>query len=244
MRKVVEELRRKAEKVPLQSKEQRLEKIRNVLRRRKGMLSLSENASLPALHLVKAGDILASLDTKSWVSRGLAKMNGSPYSHVGVFTGRNANNELLIRDFRKGRAGVTRPFTEAHKKGMVYAILRWEQASPKQIEAFLRNINKIKGHYDVPLLASYGINELNKKLGIKNRVAWDVESWWTCSEQVSHAADPSKKLIDKGILEPVQPPLKPVPGLDANYVTPRILTVDGVNNRMLRIVTMRKIKSE
>lgn len=246
MKRVVDDLKRKAGQVPLQSKEKRLEKIRSIIRsrNRKGLLRLSENTTLPALHLVKAGDILASIDTRSWISRGLANANGSPYSHVGVFVGRGANNELLLRDFRKGRAGITRPFKEAHKKGIVYAILRWENATPKQMEAFLRNINRIKGRYDTPLLLSYGINELNKALGIKRRVNWDIDSWWTCAEHVSHAADPSKKLIDQGILEPVEPPLKPVPGLDANFVTPRIITIDGVNNKMLKIITMRKMLGE
>jgi len=242
----VDVLKRKSNAVKCKRKNTRLEEIRKLVqaRKRKGFMPLSEDAALPALHLVKPGDILASLNTKSFVSRELAKIQSSPYSDVGVFVGRGANNELMIRDFRKGRAGVTRPFSEAHKKGMVYAILRWEHASQNQIEAFVRNVNRIKGHYDTPLLMAYGINILNHHLGIKHKVKWDVESWWTCSEQVSHAGDPSKNLIKKGILEPVEPPLQAVHGIDPNYVTPKIIAVDGVKQKALRIITMRKMPEE
>jgi hypothetical protein len=246
-KKSIDLLKERAEKYKKQFKkanaqELKKEEIRKAIRARQSRqtLQLSENVSMPALHLVKPGDILASLDTTSFISRGLAKANKSPYSHIGVFVGRNPNGTLLVRDFRKGRKGVNREFKEAHKEGMVYAILRWENATPKQLDAFLRNIHRIRGRYDTLLLASAGVNALNEYLGIKHRVNWDIKGAWTCFEQFSHAADPSKKLISKGILEPVEPPLQVAPGIDPNFVTPRIITVDAVNNKILRVVTMRK----
>ncbi len=258
--KAVEVLKKKAQKFALQNRglkadeaeKARKEEIRRLIRARasKQIITLSENASMPALHLVKPGDILASLDTKSWVSRGLAKANNTPYPHIGVFVGRNANSELIIRDFRKGRRGINRPFKEAHKDGVVYAVLRWEKATPQQLDAFLRNINRIKGKYDTLLLASAGVNALNEYLGIKHRVNWDLERAWTCFEQFSHAAKPSEKLIKKGVLEPVLPPLEILPakkgqaGLDPNFWTPRIITVDAVKNKVLRVITTRKYPSK
>jgi len=240
---LIDRLKERAKKVSQLSEAQRKVAIREIVSKRnsKEIMKLSENVAMPALHLVKPGDILASLNTKSWVSKGLAKANNSPYTHIGVFVGRDPKtNKLLIRDFRVGREGITRPFKEAHQDGMVYAIMRWEKATPQQLDSFLRNVHKIKGKYDIPLIAAYGINELNNYLGIKRRVNWDVESWFTCSEQFSHAADPPKKLIANWTLEPVNPPLQVEPGLEPNFVTPRIITVNGVNNKVLRIITMRK----
>jgi len=209
--------------------------------RHRGVLRMPAGMAIPNLKLVKPGDIFASINTNSLMSRSIAKLINSPYSHAGVFLERGANGELRVRDFNKWRAGTTRPFSEAHKEGTNYIILRWEKASPQQLQTFIENIKRIKGKYDTPLAASYGIEtQLKRFLGIDVHLRWDIEKWWTCSEQISHAADPSPGLLKDKILVPVLPPLT-FNGVDRNEVTPRTIAVDAVNNRILRIVTVRKL---
>jgi len=233
------------------SKREKIKLINRLLAKRKraglreGFIEFPHNASLPALHLVRAGDLFASIDTRSVFSRTVAKAINSPYSHVGVFTSNGNGKVLQVRDFRKGRAGVTRPFTEAHKPGMVYIVLRWEKASPEQMRSFMTNINRIKGAYDTPLATSYAVNTLlGEHLRLKKRLELDVDSWWTCSEQISHAADPSPKLLKNKILVPVTPPMRFGEKVDRNNVTPKTVAVDAVNNRVLKIITARRLPGE
>ena len=238
-------LRKRARELgPLSAKEKerRIWALRGVYElRRKGRLRLPQGMAIPNLKIVKPGDIFASINTKSLMSRTIAKLIDSPYSHAGVFLERGAEGELRVRDFKKGRTGTTRPFSEAHKEGTNYVVLRWEHASPQQLQTFIENIKRIKGKYDSPLAASYAIEtQLKRFLGIEVHLRWDIEKWFTCSEQISHAADPSPGLLKDGILVPVLPPLT-FNGVDRNEVTPRTIAVDAVNNRILRIVTVRKL---
>lgn len=212
----------------------------------RGFMRIPEGAALPNLRLVKEGDIFASLDTKSVVSKAIAKAIKSPYSHTGVFMGRSPANprELIVRDFKKGRKGANRPFTEAHKDGMVYAVMRWEKASPGQMSAFMHNIRNVKGRYDSVQALSYAVEaQLKNLLGVDSHLSWDVESMWTCSEQISHGADPSPKMLAQpgNIFLPVIPPMRPNPKVDRNEYTPKTIAVDGVNNRVLKVITMRKL---
>ena len=233
----------KSDRKALNEKIERIKRLRSDYdRAHRNLLTIPAGFSVPDLRKVMPGDIFASIDTGSAFSRSVAKAINSPYSHVGVFMDRTSNGELRVKDFRVGRKDAVRPFTEAHKDGVNYVVLRWVPVSPKQIESFRKNIEKISGKYDVPLAIAYGVEvQLKRLFGIKVNLKWDIEKWWTCSEQVSHAGDPSPKMLASGVFFPVEPPLKPNPKMNRNNVTPKTIAIDGVNHRALKVITLRKL---
>ena len=233
----------KSERRALGEKIERMKKLRSEYdRAHRGMLKIPAGGSIPDLRKVMPGDIFASIDTKSVLSRSIAKGINSPYSHVGVFVEKGADGKLRVKDFRKGQKDAVRPFTEAHKDGVNYVVMRWVPVSPKQIDSFRKNIERINGKYDTPLALAYGVEiQLKRLFGLKVDLKWDVDKWWTCSEQISHAADPSPKMLASGVFFPVEPPLKANPYIDRNKVTPKTLAVDGVNRRALKVITVRKL---
>ena len=187
---------------------------------------------------LKRGDIILSTghDPVSWAVR---EALGSEYSHVSVYMGEIGGHHV-IKDFRKFRAGRTRPISELRRQRRNLMVLRLK-TTPEQLTAFAENISRIRGNYDKKLALTYFFHYNRWARNVEKRflrhvvVAQDVAKY-TCSEMIADALCPPADKIKSGELVAVNPPIILDERIDPKLTTPKTIH-DAYKKGVLEFVT-------
>ncbi|MBT4870441.1 MAG: hypothetical protein HON47_02620 [Candidatus Diapherotrites archaeon] len=194
---------------------------------------------------LKAGDMILTVSQRHTLgglfSRSVAKAIDGKYAHVATYMGKKTNTHT-ITDF-KGRHGYReRGLHTLAKTGIDLKVVRWKNASPKQLEAFLHNLERIPQigkKYDYLQAGFYAFRVLYKRATgkeIPKKLLVDVIDRFACSEHPATAANPTQKEIRDHNFEPVNPAMEFLPGTNRELITPTIIDA-AVDAGILEFVT-------
>lgn len=187
--------------------------------------------------ILMPGDIILTKIGKSFVSFGIRKILGSDFSHVTAFHGwkmRGGKMVPMIKDFTRNGPRI-RPLDDVRGVGNNLLVLRLKNTTPKQMNAFLYNLDKLAGGYDWMKMVSYGFKYVFK-VGDKKLKWMDMKRRFTCVEFVVHAGNPDAEMIKKFKLMPVNPPINVAPKINPEVQTPETFQRAGERGETLDIV--------
>ncbi|RLI54441.1 MAG: hypothetical protein DRP09_13030 [Candidatus Thorarchaeota archaeon] len=140
------------------------------------------------------GDLLL-VRNYSWVGGRIRQLTNSPYNHVGMFV-----TPRIVAEAKFSGVALTplSKFIQSKQKGKLdFAVWRWKNVTPKQIEIMVDYVEQQVGcKYDFLQLLCLGVYII---LGVPLTIEpIDLRHSWICSELVAEAADTAKiRLSDK-----------------------------------------------
>ena len=195
------------------------------------------------LSKLKPGDMVLVNTYGSAVSWGVRKALDSPFSHVAVYMGLIGGRHM-IKDFSKGRGSKLRQLNDIRKRGNDIHVVRWNGATPKQMNAYMENIKRINGKYDTIQAVSYGIKYRWKKMRGKEitvkDMPIDIAKNFTCSEFIAEAAHPPAEKVKSGQLVNVNPPLIFDKDTHREMVTPKTIVEASAKGASSSVVSVTK----
>jgi hypothetical protein len=140
----------------------------------------------------------------------------------------------MIKDFTSYGSRV-RPLRNLRGIGKNLLVLRWKNATPAQMGAFLHNLDILAGNYDWLKMLGYGLKYCFR-MGERKLKKMDVQRRFTCVEFIVNAANPPEGMIKKFGLKRVVPPLDVNPSVSPDFQTPETFENAGKKGATIEVI--------